>query len=286
MARVWAQRLLLALAVSLTCGSLAATHSPRAVALAVCPEDQQISADVIDDRGFTISGGKCIPGSRTPGDSTYAYHYEPLCQANIPDQCAPRPCDTAEAPARWFLVTRTTRATGVTKEMGGGCYSTKHDPPVITPGKVLEALKTILIPQAAVTVQPPGGQTLVNLKTIVSSDSAPYERDISVLDQTVHVWLRPVTWTWDFGDNSAPVVRSDRGTPWQDGVLASEITDDAFTYHEYATADPAMITLTVTWAADYQAPGEDPEPVPGSIDITSPPSEIDVLEAVPQLVAR
>lgn len=250
-----------------------------------CPPGQTYSAEITDNDGFAIVGMKCIPASRIPGDAVFTYDYEALCQPNVPDVCAPRPCEAAEQPARWFLVSRTHNVTGVVEELGGGCYSTADDPPEITPGLVAEALEEVTIPSAGVLVQPPGGRTLVNLKTIVSADAAPYEIDITVLDQPVHVWLRPVSWTWDFGDGSDPLVRADNGRPWSSGVAASQVSADRFAFHEYAEADDAVtVRLTVTWEADFRAPGRQPQPVPGSLGVASPGIELDVLEAAPQLV--
>lgn len=280
------RNLLLVLAVGALTFAPPAAAKGEAAQREDCSSGQQTSAEFVGSNGLTISGGKCIPGERVSGDAVCAYEYTKLCQANIPDACAPRPCAVAGVPqpAVLFGVTRITLATGEREERGGGCYSIKDEPPVITPNDVRDALKTIVIPKATISVQPPGGRTLVNLKTIVSSDSAPYERDVQVVGQSVRVWLRPVAWTWDFGDRSAPVVRSDRGAPWRSGVGTDQITEDEFTFHVYAAADPVVVTLTVTWQADYQAPGEQPRAVPGSLDIASPGVPLEILEATPQLV--
>ena len=39
--------------------------------------------------------------------------------------------------------------------------------PVLTPGRILEAFRRIPLPEAPLEVQPPGGETLVNLDTIL-----------------------------------------------------------------------------------------------------------------------
>lgn len=252
-----------------------------------CPVPSQTSVGFTGTDGLTISGGKCIPGDRIPGDERYTFSYEKLCRANVPDECAPRPCEAegVAQPAALFAVTRTDNATGLVEDRGGGCYSTADEPPEVTPEAVRQALRTVAIPQARVLVQPPGGRTLVNLKTIVSADAAPYEIDITVLDQPVHVWLRPVSWSWDFGDRSDPLVRTDNGRPWSSGVAASQITSDRFAYHEHAEADDAVtVQLTVEWAADFRAPGRDPQPVPGSLAVASDGIDLEVSEAAPQLV--
>lgn len=249
-----------------------------------CTDVQQASGSFVDEQGIEIVGGNCIPDERVPGTAEFSYAYKPLCQPNIPDDCAPRVCDTAESPARLFAVTRTPLATGIPESMGAGCYSTKNDPPKLTPGDVFEKLKTVPIPTAAIAIQPPDGRTLVNFKTIVSSNAAPYETDVRVLGQDVHLWIRPITWTWDFGDGTDPLVRESAGLPWTEGVALSEVTSEKYTFHEYSSPSTFTIGLAVTWTADFRVGDEPPRPVPGSVDIISPGVPVEALEARPQLV--
>lgn len=249
-----------------------------------CTAAQAISTEFVNPNGLRVAGGNCIPGERIPSEAEYSYTYEALCQPNVPEDCAPRVCDTAESPARLFIVTRTSFATGGSEQLGAGCYSTKNDPPKITPGDVLEKLKTLSIPKATIAVQPPDGRTLVNFKTIVSSSAAPYEDNVQILGQNVHLWIRPDTWTWDFGDGSDPLATKSAGLPWTTGVALSDITAEKYTFHEYTSADDFTINLTVTWTADFQVGDQQPKAVPGSVDITSPGAPIKALEARPQLV--
>lgn len=256
-----------------------------APAAAACPPGDQTSTPYTTEWGYAIPGGKCIPGTVTPGTTEFSYVYEPLCQPNVRDDCGPRVCFEAEAPARIFRVTRVTLADGTVEYLGGGCYSTKYEPPKVTPGDVLKALKRVPIERSAITVQPPGGRTLVNFKTIVSSKAAPFEVDVPIFDQNVHLWIKPVTWTWDFGDGSDPLVREDGGVAWEDGVTRDEIVEDVYTFHEYTAPEEFDIALTVTWVADYQVDGQPPPAaVPGSVDIASTPVEVEALEAIPHLV--
>jgi hypothetical protein len=263
-----------------------AGNTTEAAAAADCPPGERPSVPYTDDKGLVVTGGKCIPGDRVPGSIEFTYVYTKLCQANVPDDCAPRPCEAegVPTPSYLFAVSRMTLATGITESMGGGCYTTKNDPPKVKPGDVLKALQQVPIPKAAITVQPPGGRTLVNFKTIVSSDAAPFEVDVTIFDQNVHLWIKPVTWTWDFGDDSDPLVREGGGVPWNGGVAMSEISEDIFTFHEYTDPTTFDIGLTVTWTADYQVGSDPPQAVPGSVDITSPTVPIEAVEAIPQLV--
>jgi len=275
------------LMTGLIIGALLTGLSPAPEAAADdCPPGQTLSVGYTNDMGITVAGGKCIPEDQVPGTVEYGYVYTKLCQANVPDNCAPRPCEAegVPTPSYLFAVTRVTLATGVSEAMGGGCYTTKNDPPKVTPGDVLTALKNVPIATSAITVQPPGGRTLVNFKTIVASDAAPFEVDVPIFDQNVHLWIKPVTWTWNFGDGSDPLVRENGGVRWATGVAMSEINEDTFTFHEYTQPTTFDIGLAVTWTADYQVGSAPPRTVPGSVDITSPTVPIEAVEATPQLV--
>jgi PKD domain-containing protein len=267
--------------------SLVGAWSPSAAAqqqAAPCPAGQMQSTAYTDEEGIVVEGGKCIPGSTVPGDATYWYEYEPVCQPNTgtdPTSCAQMRCDTAPAPAFVFGVIRTSVADPTMPEYrGAGCYTVDDQPPRITPARVLKVLERTPIAPAAITVQPPGGRTLINFKTIVSTEATEFEETVRILGQEVHLWIRPVSFRWDFGDGTT-LTRDDPGIAWKPGT--EEVTEE-FTYHEYLETGDYRIGLTVAWTADFAVGDADPEPVDGTVEITTPPVGITAIEARPHLV--
>jgi hypothetical protein len=232
-----------------------------------------------------VEGGKCIPGSKVPGDAAYRYEYVRVCQPNTgtdPADCAHMQCDTAPPPAFVYGVIRTPIDDPTMPEYrGAGCYTKDDEPPRITPDQVLKELEKIPITPAAITVQPPGGRTLINFKTIVSTQQAKaFEQDVPILGQQVHLWIRPVSFTWGFGDGTT-LTRDDPGIAWEPGI--EEVTEE-FTYHEYLETGDYQIGLTVAWTADFAVGNADPQPVDGTVDITTPPVGITAIQARPHLV--
>jgi hypothetical protein len=98
---------------------------------------------------------------------------------------------------------------------------------------------------STITIQPPGGNTLVNLDTIVFTDGATQDLTATVLGTPVTIRAYPVRYSWDFGDAKEPLVTTDLGHPYPDQTLTRPY-DHAGTY---------TITLTTSWRGEYRTTG-------------------------------
>lgn len=92
-----------------------------------------------------------------------------------------------------------------------------------TPGEILSAFKEVGLPKAELSIQPPGGQTLVNFETIFSTKADPFTTDKIDLvpGYKVQFDIYPTAFTWKFGDGTELTTDS-AGEPWAPGKDVSE----------------------------------------------------------------
>ena len=75
---------------------------------------------------------------------------------------------------------------------------------VVTPGMVLEAFRSLSWPAAEVVVQPPGGETLVNLETNFYTDlTGPSTRQVTLVGVGVTIEATPRGYVWSCGDGES-----------------------------------------------------------------------------------
>ncbi|MCK6211967.1 hypothetical protein KZX45_15585 [Georgenia sp. EYE_87] len=109
-----------------------------------------------------------------------------------------------------------------------------------------EDLQRLPIDPGGLAVQPDRGWVLVNLETIVWTGAAEQTFSAVVLGTPVEVRARPIDFTWDFGDGSAPITTTDPGAPFPNHSVA----------HVYsAAAEQRQVTLTTRWAGEFEVNG-------------------------------
>jgi hypothetical protein len=154
--------------------------------------------------------------------------------------------------------------------------------PVDIPGEVLKAFKRVDLPKSTINVQPPGGETLVNLPTILSTSAERHQVPVRLaavnLDITLEVW--PSSFVWHHGDGTSQETATP-GKPWTEGADTAELIT-----HTYAkTSDGLDLSVDTTWSAQFKVGGQpDWRPVNGTVTIAGSPVNVAVLEAKPQLV--
>lgn len=141
-------------------------------------------------------------------------------------------------------------------------------------------LKKVLLPEAVITVQPPDGETLVNLPTIFSTDARTYTAPpLKVLDSTVVFTLTPQSFVWHHGDGTTQTTTTG-GKRFVDG---DEPT--ALIHHAYArTAQDVPVSVDITWSATWTLDGKAQGAVDGTVTKVGQAQHLDVLEATPTLV--
>ena len=176
-----------------------------------------------------------------------------------------------------YLVT-ITRPDG-TVESFNECFDTPRRHP--GPGEVAAAFAKVPVPSSTVVVQPPGGRTLVNLPTVMSTVATPFEAAVDLRGYVVRFSISPTSFVWHHGDGTTQVT-GDPGRPWQTG-------DDpaALVNHVYASTDADLeVSVDTVWTATWSLDGVDQGPVEGEVTAAGSPVGLDVVEAAPQLVLR
>jgi hypothetical protein len=163
---------------------------------------------------------------------------------------------------------------------------TAATPTIDIPGEVLAAFKRVGLPESAITVQPPGGETLVNFKTILSTQAERHQIQVHLdkvnLDVVLEVW--PSRFVWHHGDGTTQESTTP-GTPWTEGA---DVDGDGFITHTYTQKlEAAPVSVDTTWAAQFRVAGAAAwRPVNGTVTITGAPVTLAVREASPELVTE
>jgi hypothetical protein len=255
--------------------------------------------------GFTVSRGSSMAedghgGSTTAdADTEYPHTYvetqlHPLCGAGEVDtvQSAPqcgmvRACDSGVLASEFVREVEVSRpgasSAGPWQYVGEKCISFDPDNPpanltgapalpVVTWQMVLREVERMGLPSLRVQVQPED-KTLVNFRTNFFAEPEAFERQITLLGQTVDVRAEPSRFHWTFGDGEGDATQS-AGSPYPD----LEIT------HEYSDAQVTMRpSVDVTYAAEFRVDGGSWQQIPQTVRIGGPPVSLRVVEATPVL---
>lgn len=167
-----------------------------------------------------------------------------------------------------------------TVALGSRCFEPAEAPVVVqvTAADVLRAFRRVPVPASEVVVQPPGGETLVNLDTVFSTRAESFSRTVGLLGHRVELEISPSEFVWVNGDGTSQV--SDwAGRPWREGVALGELIT-----HRYERAQDALEPrVDTTWSARYRVDGGRWRDVGGTVTITGEPYDLAVLSAAPHL---
>ncbi len=170
---------------------------------------------------------------------------------------------------------------GTTERLGPQCFMPSEAPvaaAALTADDVLRAFRRIPVPASEVAIQPPGGETLVNLDTIFSTQADSFSRTIGLLGHRVELDITPAEFRWVNGDGTVQVTDW-AGKPWRKGTPLHE-----FITHRYERADSGVQPrVDTTWTARYRVDGGPWQDVGGTVTITGEPFDLTVLSAAPHL---
>ena len=186
-------------------------------------------------------------------------------------------CSDGSAPQVWTYVL-------LTGETAGSYTQCPEDPPpsatttptatIDIPAEVLKAFEKVELPESTINVQPPGGETLVNLPTILSTSAErhqiPVHLDRVNIDVLLEVWpsqlhLAPRRRHQPDDEHSRQGL--DRGTDMADLIT-----------HTYAkTSTGLQLSVDTTWSAQFKVAGQpDWRPVDGTVPISGEPVTVAV----------
>jgi hypothetical protein len=165
--------------------------------------------------------------------------------------------------------------------VGTACLSadeadTVGDPPPIR-ALVLRAFKTLDWPASTLVVQPPDGRTLVNLDTnFYTTNTEVTSIAVTLVQSRVVVSARPIAYRWHFGDGTTETTTSP-GAPYPDLDVA----------HVYEQTDKVAVSVDTQYgAASFTVDGGAPEQIPSTIWVAGEGQDLQIVEALPQLVLQ
>lgn len=131
-------------------------------------------------------------------------------------------------------------------------------------------------PASQLVVQPPGGKTLVNFATNFYTDNdEPIEKTVRIAGRQVHIRATQVTYTFHFGDGTSV----DSATPGRPHPNL-DIT------HVYTRVADMSVSLDTTYSGEYRIGDGAWTPLDTTLTVAGPGQDLEVVEALPQLVLR
>ncbi|WP_090033335.1 PKD domain-containing protein [Cellulomonas marina] len=128
-----------------------------------------------------------------------------------------------------------------TLDNGWLCRADAAAVPVLTEAD----FRRLPLPAPTAATQPATGDVLVNMPLVLTVDPAPATLTTTLLGRTVEVQATPTSWTWAFGDGTAPLTTTSPGHTWPH----ADVT------HTFTTAGPATVRCTTTWTGRYRVAG-------------------------------
>lgn len=115
----------------------------------------------------------------------------------------------------------------------------------VLPAFTVEDFRRLPLTPAQVTVQPATSTVLINIPTITMAAAPQQNLATDLLGYPVEVQATATTYTWDYGDGSAPLVTTSPGHAYPNHDV----------HHSYARPGTYTITLTTTWSGRYRIAG-------------------------------
>lgn len=223
------------------------------------------------------------PASAEAAEVAGAWIQQDVCESVNAGGCVETyRCPDGTAATIWWLIS----SEGVPLERytqcpGDPAPSSGSAPLTVTADQVLERFRQIPLPASTITIQPPGGKTLVNLETVYSTTAAPFTRTVTFFNGQIVVDLAiaPTRFTWHHGDGTTQTTTTP-GRPWTPTTDPTDLI--LHTYTTTATDLPARVDTT--WSATWTMNGQPQGPVNGTVTRPGTPTPLDVLQAKPKLV--
>lgn len=194
-------------------------------------------------------------------------------------------CPDGSAPVVWIFELDSGGSGGSYSQCSEDPEPTATTPPQVDiPGEALAAFKRVELPASTIIVQPPGGETLVNFKTLLSTQAERHQINVHLdkvkMDLVLEVW--PSHFLWHHGDGTTQESTTP-GLAWTEGA---DVDAGGFITHVYAQKlKAARVSVDTTWSAQFKAAGAPAwRPVDGTVSIAGAPVTLTVREATPELV--
>lgn len=247
-----------------------------------------------DDGDLTQTSAECyysgdeVKAAMQSGGPAYRWSLHQQCKSEAVDGSCFNPVDCVTAAGdqgTLFAVYRTLLPSGPRERYGFACLTASEagDLGAITPAMVFSAMKRLSWPRSDLVVQPPGGETLVNLATnFFTANTQPSTQTVTLLGQRVEIEATPHRYVWHWASDGE-TGEADSGSLTTDGPGNAyphlEVT------HTYREADVVVHPWVDTvYAGRYRVNGGAWTTIPQTLTVTGDPVRLRVLEATPVLV--
>lgn len=140
--------------------------------------------------------------------------------------------------------------------------------------RAIKAFKEYDWPGSSLSVEPPGGRTLVNLSTFYFTDNtATQTLQLKLEGVQVAIEATPVEYTWHFGDGES-VTTASPGGPHPDGDVT----------HTYASTGTVEARVDTTYAGRYRIRQGDWVDIPETLTVPGEGLTLTIVAARPELV--
>lgn len=219
------------------------------------------------------------------------HRYQVIGQCHNPElsypECDLNPCSTQDGDGFWYSLQESPLPADppAWTHVGHVCL---EDPAEITAeisaASVAREFRRLDWPQANLVIQPPDGETLVNLETIFHTpDTVPVTQTITLLGQQVEIEATPTTWTWHWAqprDRAADASHEAHTSTEPGGAYP-----DRTITHAYTLADTTVHpSLDVTYTGRFRVNDGAWQTIPDDHTVRGTPQPLTVLEARPGLV--
>ncbi|WP_110238559.1 hypothetical protein [Nocardioides gilvus] len=151
----------------------------------------------------------------------------------------------------------------------------------VTEVEVRRAFTELTWPEATLLIQPPDGETLVNLPTIFRTpDTAAQSRSVTLLGVRIQLEATPTSWTWHWAQPGDDATEEDVTTHTTTTPGAAH--PNATITHAYRRASDAVRpSVDVTYTGRYRVGGGAWIDIDGTHVVAGTPQSLRVLEARP-----
>ena len=149
------------------------------------------------------------------------------------------------------------------------CRASAGAAPVIPSAQtVLEEFKVLPLAGSGLSYQPVDGKAVINLPFVAYTSADAQTLQTTILGTAVTIEARPVSFAWDYGDDSEVFKTTDPNRPYPDHAYE----------HVYQHVGKERVTLTTTWSGRYTLNGSTWQAIPGTTTTTESSPLIEVNE--------